>query len=137
MYTELPVTHTRHTQTHKVLHSWDNSIKAICSIWLTLNTMFLSSCKRLNNFIPLPKDASKVKKKKRERGYREKSQHHSNKIHKFFKLFLLFNSSVHTVTEVLSLCTNTSHVKIPLKPFLLCCRQLQGPVEYSVLFTVF
>ena len=136
MYTELPVTHTRHTQTHKVLHSWANSIKAICSICLTLNTVFFPPIKDLTILSLYPKTHLKLKKKK-ERGYREKSQHHSNKIHKFFKLFLLFNSSVHTVTEVLSLCTNTSHVKIPLKPFLLCCRQLQGPVEYSVLFTVF
>lgn len=78
------------------------------SIWLTLKTMFLPSFIKDLIFIPLSKETSKVKKKKR-RGYREKSQQQNTQILQF--VLLLFNSSVHAVTEVLSLCTNTSHVK--------------------------
>lgn len=60
-----------------------------------------------------------------------------NKIHKYFKLLLLFIYSVHAVSEGLGLCTDTSYVNTPLRPFYALCRQLQGQVEYFTLFTVF
>lgn len=124
----------RHTQNTALYGSFNKSNALYLAHMKTY--VFIFFIKDLPIFIPLPKEIAKVKKKQRER--KDTGRNHSNfKIHRFFKLLLLFNSSVHIVTEVLGLCTNTSRVKIPLKPFLLCCRQVQGQAEHSMLFTVF